>query len=181
MAQLNANLQNYETFDDDYGTPIPEGEYEVTILDSEVKVSNNNNPMASFTFEVTGPSHAGRRLWDRFVLNNDIANRRLKTLATVSGHRNPNFIADTEELHGLRCKVRVEIEKQEGYAPKNVIKSYKALNGSKPIASQSATQPVNQTAQHTSASPVSTATASNPTPVTADASKTGKPRYPWEK
>ena len=152
MALLNADLSKYEQ-QDNY-TPIPPGEYTVRVIDSEVRESKAGNPMARFTFEVMGPTHSGRKLWDQFVLNNEVALRRLKTLASVAGHRNPNFIRDTEELHGLTCMVKVAIEEQEGYEPKNIIKSFKAAEN-KPAAANGVPAPhvAAQALQQSSAAP----------------------------
>lgn len=128
MAQINANLQNYEEYSD--LTPVPPGEYVVRVTDSVAKeAKSSGNLMAEFTLEILGPTHAGRRLWDRFVMTNDVALRRLKTFAKAAGHKNPNYIRDTEEFHGLRVLVKVKVEEKEGYEPKNVISSYKPVNG----------------------------------------------------
>jgi len=123
MARLNLDLSDYDAMDD-FG-PVPPGDYVVTVVNSEVTHSKAGNLMAILTFEVAGPTHAGRKLWDYYVLNNDVAMRRLKSLAQAGGHPNPNFIRDTEELHGLQCIVRVTVEEQEGYSPKNKIVAFK--------------------------------------------------------
>lgn len=145
MATLNLDLSNYEAQDD--FTPIPPGTYTVEVTDSDVTYSKAGNPMASITFEVLGPSHAGRKLWDHFVLNNDVALRRLKGLAEAAGHRNPNYIRDTEELHGLRCTVKVTIEEQEGYQPRNRITSYKPLERPAAAGTARPTPPARNEAQ----------------------------------
>jgi hypothetical protein len=124
MARVDLDLSSYDAQGSDY-EPIPPGEYTIRVLDSEVTHSKAGNPMAIFTYEVLGPTHAGRKLWDYFVLNNEVALKRFKGLAEAVGYPNPNFIRDTEDLHGLQCSVRVSIEEQEGYSPKNKITSYK--------------------------------------------------------
>lgn len=159
MAVFNADLTPYEA-QNNYA-PLPPGEYPVEIVDSELKRSKAGNLMARFTFSVFGTSYAGRKLWDQFVIGNEVAMRRLKSLATACGHRNPNFIGDTEELHGLRCVVRVKTEEQEGYEPRNVITNFKT-NGEKEKQ-----QPQTKT----------------PAPeVIADQQhQQKKPQYPWQK
>jgi hypothetical protein len=122
---------------------------------------SSGNKMAVFTFNVLGPTHANRKLFDRFVISNDVAMSRLKTLATVVGHKNPNFIRDTEELHGGKCSVRVKIDDaKDGYEPKNAIVSFKPLNG------KTLSPPVQE-------SPAP----SQPQPET----EKSKPKFPWEK
>jgi hypothetical protein len=124
MAQLNANLEGYQEQDD--FSPVPPGEYLVKVVDSAVReAKTSSNRLAEFVFEIQGPEYRNRKIWDRYVLGNDVAMSRLKTLAKSVGHRNPNFIRDTEELHGGVCRVRVKIEEQNGYDPKNVITSFK--------------------------------------------------------
>jgi hypothetical protein len=129
MAYLGQSLEGYQ--EQDEFTPIPPGEYEVQIVDSDVTLAKSSgNKMAVFTFSVIGPTHQNRKLFDRFVIGNDVAMSRLKTMAKVAGHKNPNFIKDTEELHGGKLRVRVKIEEaRDGYDAKNVIQSFKPLNG----------------------------------------------------
>jgi hypothetical protein len=52
-------------------------------------------------------------------------------MAIACGHKNPNFIADTEELHGLQCMVKLKIETDETgkYEPKNAISAFKPIEG----------------------------------------------------
>lgn len=133
MGTLNLDLSNIEAMDD--FSPVPPGEYVVTVADSEVTHSKAGNLMATLTYEILGPTHAGRRIWDHYVIKNEVAMKRLKSMAQAAGHRNPNFIRDTEELHGLRCIVRVTVEEQDGYAPKNKITAFK------PLEKQAATPP----------------------------------------
>jgi hypothetical protein len=131
MATLNANLEGYQEQDD--FSPVPPGEYLVKVVDSAVReAKTSSNRLAEFVFEIQGPEYRNRRIWDRYVLGNDVAMSRLKTLAKCIGHRNPNFIRDTEELHGGMCRVRVKIEEQSGYDPKNVITSFKPANPQPP-------------------------------------------------
>lgn len=157
MAQLNANLSKYEVQEDI--KPLPPGEYTAKIVDSELK----QGPSGSYirwTFQVIGYPN---RIWDTMSLGNEISLKRLKTLATVSGHPNPNFIADTEEMHGLECviKIRVEEDPTGKYDPKNVITAFKkkADNGHPAI-------PV---------PPAVAAAAARP-----QAPATPRPKMPWE-
>lgn len=178
MAHINADLSQVDEQD---FSPVPPGEYEVTVVDSEVKSSKNDNPYLNLEFEVFGPSHQGRKLWERFMLQNEIGLQRLKTLARVAGHPNPNYIGDSEELHGLMLTVRVKIEEQEGYDPKNKITSFKARSnggGAQPVPQPA---PPRQ-AQAANGPPVGPAPAPSPVPAPqAQApAASNKPRYPWE-
>jgi beta-xylosidase len=125
MAQLNANLSEYDTqegFD-----CLPPGWYPARIADSEIK-SGPKGPYINWTFEIIGHPN---RVWDVMSLGNEVSLRRLKTLATVAGHSNPNFIKDTEELHGLECQVKLKIEHDDSgqYDDKNKVSALKPLEG----------------------------------------------------
>lgn len=159
MAQINVDLKDYQEYDD--FTPIPPGEYVVHVVDSEVKQSKSGNWMAAFTFEILGPNHVGRKLWDNFVLSNEVALRRLKSMAVATKHPNPNYLRDTEELHGRKCIVRVDIREEEGYQPQNRIKAFKALEApDKPEMPARPQQSITQPMQKKSRPPWEAATSS---------------------
>jgi Protein of unknown function (DUF669). len=102
MAQINAKLENYEA--QDGFDVLPPGWYSAEIIDSEVKQSRKGNNYIKWTFKVIG--HANH-IWHNTVLGNDIAMKILKTMAKCCNHKNPNYIADTEELHGKRCQIKL--------------------------------------------------------------------------
>lgn len=166
-AQVNANLQSVKTqegFD-----PLPPGWYPARIIDSEIK----EGPKGSYirwTFEVIGFPN---RVWDQMSLGNDVSMQRLKTLATCAGHRNPNFIADTEELHGLTCMVRLKIQKDEGYDPKNQISAFKPIGDTAPAAPAAT---VNQAQP-----PAAAAQPAVKAPPATPPAQAAKPKMPWEK
>ncbi len=109
MAELNADLSNYDAIESDLAPPIPPGDYDVEITGSRLKpCKTTGRQAAEFEFVVLGPYCRGARLWDSFTLEDHTAMRRFKTLAVAAGRRDPDFIRNTEELHGLRCRVRVE-------------------------------------------------------------------------
>jgi len=124
MAQLNADLSNYDTQE---GFDVLEpGWYEAVVSDSEIK-DGKNGSYIQWTWEVVGKPN---RLWDYMSLGNEVAMQRLKTMAACCGHSNSNFLADTEELHGKKCLLRLKIQKDEGYEPKNKITSFKPIEKS---------------------------------------------------
>lgn len=127
MPQVNMNMSNV---DPDAGfDPIPPGEYQLQVVDSDVKESSNGNLMAVFTYEVVGEQYGGRKIFDHFVLGNDIALKRLKSLCVACGHPNPDFLANTEELHGkvFLAKVKIERDKSGNYSDQNKVSTYKPL------------------------------------------------------
>jgi hypothetical protein len=134
MALLNANLQNVQAQD---FTPIPPGAYKSVIMNSEVAQSKSGNTMLKVAFMVAdGGPHNGRQVFEQFVLSSPVAMSRLKSLALCAGHPNPDYIRDSEELHGLEViiNVKLEIDKTGQYEPKNKISSFKKPEGAAPIA-----------------------------------------------
>jgi len=128
MAELNINLSQTET--QDTFKPIPPGWYISTIIDSEIK-QGAKGAYIRWTFEV---DNFPNKVWEIMSLNNEgeaVGLKKLKTLAVVSGHPDPNFIRDTEEFHGKRCQIRLKIEEDPtgAYDPKNKIAGFKPMNG----------------------------------------------------
>ncbi len=167
MAVLNANLDNYteqEAFE-----VLPAGWYEAEVVDSEIK-EGSAGPYINWTFAIIGKPN---KIWDVMSLGNDISMKRLKTLAVCAGHPNPNFISDTEELHGKRCKVRLKIETDDSgkYDPKNKISAFKPLG--KPAAS-----PYPTPAEDPEKFTAYTGDEQKPAPAADPAPKTTK--NPWE-
>jgi len=161
MAQLNANLSNVEGqigFE-----TLPPGWYRARVESSEIKEGPKGNYI-NWTFGIVGKPN---RVWDRMSLSNEISMKRLKGMAIACGHKNPNFIADTEELHGLECMVRLKLETDETgqYEPKNAISAFKPIDGTAPpMTAGASAPPVSAPAQQPTAAPAAT-----------------KPRMPWEK
>jgi hypothetical protein len=155
MAQLNLNLSGVNA--QLSIPPLPPGWYRARVTDSEIKEGPKGNYIA-WTLEIIGKPN---KVWDRMSLSNEISQKRLKGLAIACGHRNPDFIADTEELHGKECMVRLKIEEDETgqYEPKNAVSAFKAIDGAVPTVAAAST----------------TATAAPAAPAIA------KPRMPWEK
>lgn len=152
LAVLNLDLGGYDPVDSDLA-PIPPGDYEVLIVGSRLKEiltlpilppeaeaclggqptgadryggpSHMSLKAAEFELVVLGPVCRGAKLRDIFTLGEDSSMSRMKTLAVAARCPNPDFIGDTEELHGLRCRVRVErIGGFRSSGCKNVISGY---------------------------------------------------------
>lgn len=123
MAVLQMNLSGYEAQTGVF-EPLPAGNYIVQITDSEVRESKAGNPMVKWEFTVVDGDFSGRKVWDNMTLNNEVSLKRLKSLAVAGGHPNPDYINDTEEMHGLFVKIRVKVEQQDGYGPQNNVSSF---------------------------------------------------------
>jgi len=122
MAQIQMNLEGVEATE--AIELLPDGPYKAIVFDSEIK-EGPKGPYINWTFKIDGkPNH----IWDIMSVNNEVAQRRLKTLATVCGHKNPNYIGDTEELHGKEFLAIVTTEPGKGeWGPKNKVKSFRPL------------------------------------------------------
>ena len=162
MAQLNMNLGDVDAQSFDL---IPPGLYPARVSESEITQSKSGNHMITWSWEIIGEDHTGRKVWDRMMLDgSDTAKRvgqqRLKAMAIACGHPNPNFIADTEELHGRECLIKIKIDKgKDGYDDSNKITAFKPIQAA-PAAPQTAAAPAGQA----------------PPPPAAPA----KPAMPWE-
>ena len=117
MVQLNSHLEQYAPLEN--FRLLPPGEYRVQITRSELKETRNGGPVLSFTYEIREGAFQGRRVWDYLRLwhanpvTAEIAMRRLKSIATAGGCPNPNYIADSSELHGREMRIKVSIRRDE--------------------------------------------------------------------
>jgi len=136
MALVNMDLNNYE---EEVGFEVlPPGWYEAQVVDSDIK-EGGKGQYINWTLDIVGKPN---KVWDIMSLSNDISLKRLKTMAVCCGHPNPNFLADTEELHGKFCQIRLKIEKDKTgtYEDKNRITAFKPSKPSNTPANQIETE-----------------------------------------
>lgn len=114
VVALHLDLADCDPVDFD-PVPMPPGDYEVLIIDSRLRQSSGcaipaqaSLAVVEFEFAVLGPVCRGVRLRDSFYLFDEASLRRLKSMVLAALCPVPDFLCDTEELHGLRCRVRVE-------------------------------------------------------------------------
>lgn len=140
MAELNLNLSGVSSQSD--FSPLPPGDYLVVAVDSLVVMTKTSGqPMLKVTLEVVDGQHRGRTIWDNFVLSNEIAQKRLKSMAEAGGHPHPDFIKSSEELHGLPVMVKLKIEEKPGFSPQNkIIRFSKHLSSTPPTPATPAPQ-----------------------------------------
>lgn len=194
MAVIQQDLSNTKPQD---FSPIPPGLYRATVVDSEVGRSDAGNNRIKWEWEVTDEQYSGRKLWDYMVLQGSdesvrIGQSRLKAMAEACGHPNPNFINDTEDLHGLECLVKLGIKKgKDGYDDSNKITAFKPLtSGGVPASPHQPQQqtappppPVQQTAppptQQTQPAPAQPQTQAAPPPQAGPGQQKTQ-KNPWE-
>lgn len=129
MAKLNMDLSEY---DEGFDLIPPKTEEEFEIISGEVKQGQKGRYI-NWVVVACG-KYAGKRIWDNMSLTHEVGLRRLKAMATACGHKNPNYIADTDELVGKRFigVVGIEIDKNGQFEDKNKITAFKAKGGTKP-------------------------------------------------
>jgi hypothetical protein len=120
--------------------PVPAGEYVAIINDSEMRPTRTGGQMLSLTHQVIQGEFKGRLIWESL----NLVNSNPKTVSIAQGHLSAichavgitSAIEDSEALHNRPMAVRVEVDAQDGYKPRNRIKAWKAIAGSGAIPQQ---------------------------------------------
>lgn len=127
MATLSFDATSVAPADD--FSPLPPGDYTAVITESEMKpTKRGDGSFLALTFEITEGPSKGRKVWTNLNLRNpnpkavEIAQRELSAICHATGQLRVN---DSQELHYKPMVIRVDIEAQEGYSPRNNIKAYK--------------------------------------------------------
>jgi hypothetical protein len=123
-------------------TPIPDGWYDVTITEANVKATKaGNGEYLSYRCDVVGPTHQGRVVFGMITLRNpnpkaeEIGNQQMGELCRAIGAAR---LDDSDQLIGKRMAIKVGTESSEQYGDKNKIKAMKASNGNAPTSSAAA-------------------------------------------
>jgi hypothetical protein len=134
MVAVNFNAHDYEP-SEGY-QPVPQGTYDVKIVDSEEKpTKDGSGAYIKLTFEVISGEHAGKKIFSNYNIRNrnpvaeKIAYEALSAICHVTGVLQ---FSDTQQLHGIPFKIMVVIRESEGYAPQNEVKGYLSSDGRKP-------------------------------------------------
>ena len=137
--------------------PFPAGDYTLAAAMYEDTQSKAGNEMIKVEFNVVGPSYAGRKIGEYFVLNNQVGVSRLKGFIGATG-QDVSQTLNTDMLRAAMGKqftgsVKVEAGK-DGNGPSNKIAGFKA--GAGPAQPHSQTEQPQQ-AQATPAAGLETA------------------------
>lgn len=136
MVTLNTSLESYSTIEQ--FQLLPPGEYRVAIMNTEVKETRSGGSMLAMTYEVQDGERRGAKVFDNLNIWHsspravEFALRQLKTIATCCGHSNPNYIADTSELHGQEMIVKLAIRKGDDGTEYQDVKGYKEIGNAQP-------------------------------------------------
>lgn len=108
---------------------VPAGEYDVTVVKAELKETKAGGAMLILGYEVQSGEFAGKIIKDTMNIVNQNADatriglERLKTVANATGHKNPNKIADSDELLNLNpFSVIVDVKEDAQYT-NNIVKA----------------------------------------------------------
>ena len=132
LLDQGIDVSNIEVGGND-NTPFPEGDYTLAAALYEETMSKAGNEMIKIEFNVVGPTHAGRKLWDYFVLNQPVGLARLKSFVGATG-QDASQVLNTDMLRsamGKQFTASIKVEAGSGeYKDSNKIASYKSGAGS---------------------------------------------------
>lgn len=127
--------------------PLPAGWYTATIAGAELKSTKaGTGRYISVRYDITGPTHQGRVVFGNLNINNpnpkaeEIGRQQLGDLMRSIGLAR---VEDTDQLIGGNCQIKLAIQTQEGYEPRNEVKGWKPAGGASamPAAAPAAAAP----------------------------------------
>ena len=134
MANLSFSFDPNSVELNDTYDPIPDGMYNVVVEDTEVRPTKaGTGEYLLVTMRVLDGQYANRKLWDRINVRNpnpkaeEISRITLAKMCQAIGHN--QALVDTTVLHNKPMRAKVVIKTQEGWDPKNEIKTYSAVQG----------------------------------------------------
>ena len=157
MTDLDMDFHAADVPEDDRNfDPLPAGDYQMQVIETDVKATkaNNGDQQLVLTLEVISGPHANRRVWDRLNIRNHnadaqrIAQRALADLCLAVGI---TTLRNTEDLHfkPFVGRVGIKTDKSGQYGPQNTVR-YRQRGGtppaSKPAPVTSANVPQQQSA-----------------------------------
>ena len=112
--KLNLDLSSVSTMS--ARVVVPTGNYNVKVVSAEAKETKSGGGMLVVGFSIQDGEHKGVVINEYYNIVNKnedtvrIALSAIKTMMTVGGHRNPEKLADSDELLGLSMTLYVEEE-----------------------------------------------------------------------
>ncbi len=103
---------------------------------NETSNPNFNDKALHLTFRIIDGEHKGRNVWGsyNYIHNSataqEIARKEVAAIRQAIGIPKDRSFRDSNELHNRPLMIFVDVEKSEGYKPKNVITGYKAIEAS---------------------------------------------------
>ena len=148
MALLNEVFSAEEAAPEQDFSPLPAGEYQAIVTAAELKnTKNSTGQYIQVTYEIAGPTHIGRLVWQNFNIRNanpkaaEIGRQQLGSLLKASGL---NTIEDTDQLmSGRMVSLKLAVRKSEEWGDSNDVKAIKGLNTT-PTPTMPAAPPMQQ-------------------------------------
>jgi hypothetical protein len=127
--------------------PIPEGSYNATISQSELRNTNDGTGQyIKLRLDITGPSHQGRVVFANLNIKNqsqkaeEIGRQQLGEIMRAIGL---SKLQDTDQLIGGAVNIKLAIRPArtdertgKSYDAANEVKGYRAISGAAPAASK---------------------------------------------
>jgi len=149
MAQLGQKFVTNELPDNEF-TPLPAGEYNLLIVDTDMKETSTGGQMLVVNMDVLDGPSKGRKLTDRLNLVNknekaqNIAYAALKSIFKAIGVDSTD---NSDVMHGKRVTATVTVQEAKPYtdkygveqagSPQNNIRGYKAYGDAAGVADSS--------------------------------------------
>lgn len=141
MAELGYDFDpNSVPEDDRTFKPMPAGDYEMQVIESDVITAKSGGKMIKLTLEVISGPFERRKVWENINIQNQnpdaerIGVRALADLTLAVGLVN---VRNSEDLHFRPFRARLKIEPaKDGYDAKNKVSRFMAMNGSAPAPQQ---------------------------------------------
>lgn len=108
---------------------VPTGEYDVVVSKAEIKETKSGGSMLILGYEVQSGDQAGKTIKHTMNIVNQSAEatriglETIKKVAIATGHKNPNKIADTDELINKNPFLVIVEEVQDGEYKNNKVKA----------------------------------------------------------
>lgn len=126
--------------------PLPPGWYTATIAAAELKpTKDGTGQYIKVRYDITGPSHQGRVVFGNINIRNasakaeEIGRQQLGELMRAIGLAR---VTDTDQLIGGSLQIKLDVRAAtEQYAAQNEVKGFKAITGSAPAFSPTASAP----------------------------------------
>lgn len=119
-------------------TPIPEGWYDSEIRAADILPTKSGGHRINIRYGINGPTYSGRVVFGSVNIDHsnpkvvEIGKEQLVHIARAIGKK----IGDTDDLIGHSLRIKVKINKTEGYKDSNDVIGWQApLGGAAPSAS----------------------------------------------
>ena len=127
--KLGLDLSSVEVKTSSGYNVVPTGEYDVVVSKAEIKETKSGGSMLILGYEVQSGDQAGKTIKHTMNIVNQSAEatriglETLKRVAIATGHKNPNKIADTDELINKNPFLVIVEEVQDGEYKNNKVKA----------------------------------------------------------